>query len=285
MNQIVPLFRNDTALHMGAESTLGYIDLPIQREHITGFPKMEATGIKGVLVDALKGREWSECLFGSSDGTKAGNLRIRDGRLLLFPIKSDVGFCWITCPFVLKRFIGECKVNANLKDILKQIEEKVTGNTVVVEKCNTNRIVLGDFSYETQKGEEISQLRKVIGNILEEEWLKNIPIVIVNDDAFSYFVEMNTEVRTRNVIDNDTGTAKNLFTVEYLPEESVLYSVFEYPKREENVVKGLRKEIKNSEHFQFGGEESIGKGITKVNIMNKEERNETVKNGTEKISK
>lgn len=302
MKQFTLLFKNSTGLHMGAENELGYIDLPIQREHITGFPKMEATGIKGTLVDMDNEKKFG-LLFGSSEETeetKGGKLRIHDGRLLLFPIKSTEGFCWITCPFVLKKFLEECKENIReyeeLKILLTKIEELEEDKALAEKERN---IVLGDFTYKGKKEELIPRIKIVLDVIWEEDtWLKDKNIVIVSDDAFSYFVEMNTEVRTRNVIDDETGTAKNLFTVEYLPEESVLYSVLEYPSLEQNSdevkgcnekedkkaedkmikekIKELKEIIRETEYFQFGGEESVGKGITKVKIMDEVEKNAAV---------
>ena len=40
-------YRNETPLHMGTGTELGVVDLPVQREKHTGFPKGEASSIKG----------------------------------------------------------------------------------------------------------------------------------------------------------------------------------------------------------------------------------------------
>ena len=39
----------ETPLHVGSGTELGIIDLPIQRERHTGFPKIEASGLKGCI--------------------------------------------------------------------------------------------------------------------------------------------------------------------------------------------------------------------------------------------
>ena len=39
----------ETPLHAGTGSGLGVVDLPIQRERVTGYPLVQASGIKGVL--------------------------------------------------------------------------------------------------------------------------------------------------------------------------------------------------------------------------------------------
>ena len=46
--QAKPLFLIvETPLHAGSGSDLGIVDLPIQREKHTDYPKIEASGLKG----------------------------------------------------------------------------------------------------------------------------------------------------------------------------------------------------------------------------------------------
>lgn len=129
----------ETPLHAGSGSELGVVDLPIQREKHTGYPKIEASGIKGSIrnvfermepADKLKAafpsikekideeiqngpekkltryEEAITLVFGPESGSDhAGALGFTDARLLLFPVKSMKGvFAWITCPMVLERF-------------------------------------------------------------------------------------------------------------------------------------------------------------------------------------
>ena len=42
-------FRCITPMHVGCGSDLGIVDLPIQREKHTGYPKIESSGIKGCI--------------------------------------------------------------------------------------------------------------------------------------------------------------------------------------------------------------------------------------------
>ncbi|RMG22669.1 MAG: type III-B CRISPR module RAMP protein Cmr4, partial [Methanobacteriota archaeon] len=44
----------NTPTHVGSGSELGVVDLPIQRERHTGFPKFEASSIKGSLREAIE---------------------------------------------------------------------------------------------------------------------------------------------------------------------------------------------------------------------------------------
>ena len=44
-----------TPLHVGAGSSVGAIDQPIQRERHTGFPIIPASSLKGTFADAWNG--------------------------------------------------------------------------------------------------------------------------------------------------------------------------------------------------------------------------------------
>jgi len=84
----------ETPVHAGSGSELGMVDLPIQRECYTGFPKIEASGLKGCLREAFdsilgNGRTEVEIIFGPEAGEHhAGAMSITDARILLFPVKS-----------------------------------------------------------------------------------------------------------------------------------------------------------------------------------------------------
>ena len=44
----------ESALHVGSGHDLGFVDLPIQREKHTGFPKIESSGLKGCIREAFE---------------------------------------------------------------------------------------------------------------------------------------------------------------------------------------------------------------------------------------
>lgn len=49
-------FAVKTPLHAGSGNELGVVDLVIQRERHTGYPKIEASGVKGSLRDVFRTR-------------------------------------------------------------------------------------------------------------------------------------------------------------------------------------------------------------------------------------
>jgi CRISPR-associated protein Cmr4 len=123
----------ETPLHAGSGTSLGIVDLPIQRERTTGYPMIQASGLKGCLRDVTTDHknwcqdnncplyphaDWDrkvEIVFGPADTQRAsehaGALSVGDARILLFPVRSLIGvFAWVTCPNVLARFKREAEM-------------------------------------------------------------------------------------------------------------------------------------------------------------------------------
>lgn len=119
-----------TPLHVGAGTSVGAIDQPVQRERHTGLPIIPGSTLKGVFADewtvvvdependpnqpgqkrnvrkakATPDRDW---LFGKEAGggeLTAGALQFGEARVLAFPVRSARGsFAWLTCPLMLRR--------------------------------------------------------------------------------------------------------------------------------------------------------------------------------------
>jgi len=70
-SKIKPFFiKSITPLHVGSGSDLGVVDLPIQRESHTGFPKIEASSLKGSIRSEFvskHGETEAEEIFGTGD--------------------------------------------------------------------------------------------------------------------------------------------------------------------------------------------------------------------------
>lgn len=327
--------RTISSLHCGSGNDLGIIDLPIQREKHTSFPKVEGSSLKGALREAFEtlkeqnkknilinpqnsfgeinlkdfGNEINELkksvlnydysihlAFGydeayvdakikkefGDDTEFSGALGFSDARLLFFPVKSAKGvFAWVTCPYVLKRFVEDmalCNNPINLGSIAVEIGKCVT---VKENKVSTNgHVVLEEYTFN-EKAEDEKSFEAIFNLFAELPNLKE-KLVILSDDDFKDFVNLSTEVITRTKIDNATGTVAQgaLFNEEYLPSETIMYYiVFASPvfqkkddkkgifkqngKKEEELVfeffeKGLPEVI------QLGGNATIGKGIIKT---------------------
>lgn len=116
MQTVKPFFiKVVTPLHAGSGSDLGVVDMPIQRESHTSFPKIEASSLKGSIRSEFTSKnseEEAEKIFGRGDD--AGKLGFSDARILFFPVKSVKGvFAYITCPMVLDRLKEDLKLGRN----------------------------------------------------------------------------------------------------------------------------------------------------------------------------
>lgn len=242
LDQKAVFFWVETPLHAGSGSDLGIVDLPIQREKHTGFPKIEASGIKGCLRESFEsklGRNNTELLlaFGpeSTDKAHAGALGFSDARLLLFPVKSVKGvFAWITCPQVITRFKRDLELcgTTNLFDVPKK-GTVPNGCELFVKD---ERIVLEEYTFMAKPDESngattrfAQWLKQNIANDMESFWNDKIrkDIMILSDEDFKDFVIMSTEVIARTKIDDYSGTVAKgaLWYEEYLPTDSILYSL------------------------------------------------------------
>ena len=285
-----------TPLHVGSGSDLGVVDLPIQREAHTGFPKIEASSLKGAIRNAFENEDRDDefkkkiqiafgcdgCdnefkdIFDNKNKDFAGALGFCDARILFFPVKSVKGiYAYITCPMVLERFnqdienletnnLEKIEIPSNIDDD-KCIVFDDNVNTIKIE--NNEYVVLEEYSFKIEKKNSEKFIKIPNLNIDKR-------IVIVSDDNFAHFVKNSTEVITRIKIDNTTGVVQKggLFTEEYLPAESILYSLAIANKpfklnnielfKSENDVLNFFSEIPNV--IQIGGNSTLGKGIVEI---------------------
>ncbi|SFM73727.1 type III-B CRISPR module RAMP protein Cmr4 [Thermodesulforhabdus norvegica] len=268
-----------TPVHAGAGQALRAVDLPIQRERHTGWPTVQASGIKGAMRDWCE-KAWSRAgksaslvddVFGKAGeagSSWAGAVTVTDARILLFPVRSGISpFVHVTAPSVLKR----------LKDDLAILNVQTPEEVPTVEQDEFIPLA-GEFS---SSGSVILEgLVVKASNESDKGWRKwfntNLGeaenVMLVSDDIFGYLVRTATEVQAHIAIDDTTGTTKDgsLRYQEYLPADSVLYflAFFSGVRKDggekASDVARLVSEEGVTTHLQIGGDFTLGKGICKV---------------------
>lgn len=283
--QFKPMFLYcETAMHAGAGTGVGRVDLPIQREGHTGFPKIESSSLKGSLrehFEEIPGvpNQTVNDLFGPEDTSNIGLLGLTDARLLLFPIRSAKGiFAFITCPHILNKLKSDYLMMGEQFEITGNIipnENEViyNGTSLSVNYGGRDSIMLEEFVFD------VINLDTTINNIKYNEWLAAVcpdaykdevldKVVIVRDTIFQKLVSIYTEVITRNHIDNDTGVVKDgqLFTEEYLPCNSVMYymAMFGNGASDTTSFDSFLTNMNENKLFRIGGGATIGKGFVTV---------------------
>lgn len=313
-------FRTETPMHVGSGSDLGHIDLPIQREKHTDFPMVQSSSLKGALREHLEqnvskpeDKIGVHLTFGyDGEGVKdavvkkffenrdnqdfSGALAFTDARLLLFPVKSYKGiFALVTCPEVIDKFHKELSTVCNYD---KSITDKFSGkwnisdDKAVVAMPDflgiNEKVILEEYAFNIDTDEDNKKSMENFGtelsNFLGNQILDRL--VVVSNDVFRDFTKLSTEVITRTKIQNDTGTVQSgaLFTEEYLPAESYMYSLVaahrvfqkknetrekQFPKNDkgnainsaDDVLAFFKKHLKDV--GQIGGSSTLGKGIVK----------------------
>ncbi len=321
-------FRTETPMHVGSGSDLGHIDLPIQREKHTDFPMVQSSSLKGAFREHIEQNVVTEAeeigihlTFGYDDdgvekGVKSffenrehqdysGALAFTDARILLFPVKSYKGvYALITCPQVLDKLYQELAFICNLDRT--KIDKfsgglSFNGDNAIVANSDylgiSGKVILDEYIFninETESNQNlISELAAQLSDFLGNQILDRL--VLLPNDIFQDFTKLSTEVITRTKIQNDTGTVQSgaLFTEEYLPAESYLYTLVaahrifqkrkkgnedneydlrqaKFPRNKDNnaiktandVIAFFQTHLKDI--AQIGGSSTLGKGIVKL---------------------
>ena len=296
----------ETPLHVGSGSSLGTVDLPIQRERHTNLPMVQGSGIKGKLRSVFEPdgnqTDISKAIFGpQKDGSEhAGALSVGDARILLFPVRALAGvFAWVTCPLVINRLARDLQMTGqttpwNLLE-LKVFEQQayIPNNSTI--KIATD-VVLEEFSFTVRDSNpEVQKFvtwlaDNVLPNAAEYQfWRDKIKqdLAIISDEAFKDFCQFSTDVVSRTKLDPATKTVVTgaLWTEENLPSDALLYApLFACdPRMESNKPKkkdqsgdmdaievlslvSAHLEIGHS-RLQLGGNETVGRGLVATRFL------------------
>jgi CRISPR-associated protein Cmr4 len=279
----------ETPFHPGASSSAGYVDLPVQRETHTGFPMFQASGLKGVLREAVKSKQdkkYADIVFGPDSADHAGCISVGDARILLFPVRSLKGvFAWVTCPMVLQRLLRDYNAcfrkDVDLKiPAIAENEAHIHDKMSVLDVGN-QQVILEEYEFKSVKDAEVD----ILANWLKansfpkqpeyEAWRErlNPQLAIVSDDAFSTFVNFNTMVVNRTKLHNDRKVVVGgaLWTEEHLPPDTLMYApIFASKPRVDKdpspdidsagkVLQWLSQKCEG--RILAGGDETVGRGM------------------------
>lgn len=271
-------------IHAGSGAATSVVDLPIQRERHTNWPHVQASAVKGALRAHYRMFAGDDHLneinliFGSdydNDGDKKvikddkgnkmdipGAISVSDAKLLAFPVRSNIApFVWVTSPAVLKRyamdmeFLGK-SINLNLPSFTNDDDAFIMNGSI----SDTN-IIMEDA------------VVKIVDST--DNLLKDYPqlerLILISDIMYDFLVSSCTEVQTQIKIKATTGTTedRSLRYQELLPADSFLYSIIYFSQASMNELqaKTIRSHIQDSikDFIQIGGDETLGRGICKVN--------------------
>lgn len=297
------LLRCEQALHAGTGLGVGAIDKPIQRDKSTTLPIIFDSAVKGSIKS--KARESKKVedvddfsqMFGSdNDGSVASSAVFTEAHILLFPVRSARGlFTWVTCPFVLNRFLLKGHRLNRLEQFTETIDDLDKDDIAFLLSDNFDACavvkaipeevegrqelkfwsVLEDLCFEVNKNLALRNVSSKIADMLfdkneEQYWhnhLKN-NLILVSNNVFKYYAKYAVEIRTRNKIDINTNTAgdTSLFVVECLPEMSVLYTAVSVFHEKATAFTETYINPLTATKLQTGGSYTTGKGQLNVRM-------------------
>lgn len=252
-----------TPTHVGTGRGVGYIDLPLYREQITGWPALPGSGFKGVWADYYRATKEARAedtdtgkrlraAFGVADlekdhgGANAGALIATDARLVCLPVRSFMGtFAWCTSWLALKFLQRDLELSGFAPPKVLPPEAPTEENAR--QEFERQAFVCPDSALKEGNGVYLEDLDFTAdeGDAAVKEWAEKIAawvfpgedaawqaefvkrFAVLPDFVFDYLTQTGTEVTTRVRIEDGTKiVAKGqLWTEEALPAESILAGV------------------------------------------------------------
>lgn len=273
-----------TPLHVGAGSSVGAVDLPVQRERHTGYPIIPGSSIKGVMRDFHEtehgvGSEETLRLFGKADESgesRGGIATFGEARLLLFPVRSaQGGFALATCPLALARYRRDAGLDHEVPE--EPAEMTCRAGSEIVRK---ERTVLEEYAFK-HNGAFPEEWETHLMAALDDAVLKGAKghfVLLANGD-FAHFVQTTCPVSQHVAISDEKGTAipGALFNEETVPPESLFYAnvteqTFNAGETEggkdRKALDAFTGTLAGETLLQFGGNNSAGLGFATVLLKN-----------------
>ncbi|MGO9245595.1 MAG: type III-B CRISPR module RAMP protein Cmr4 [Verrucomicrobiia bacterium] len=270
MNRKVLYLFTRTPLHVGAGTSVGAIDQPIQRERHTGYPIIPGSSLKGVLRDTCRNdngfKSKEEGIFGKQDD--AGKLAIGEAKVLAFPVRSSRGsFAFVTSTLALDRFRREQHGGLQQLPTLTEPQEMqcLAGDAVTIKRNGQTGIVLEEYKF-TVSGIFPPEWEKALLGLLPDDsvWQTGKGrFVLLSHGDFSHFVRNACEVGQHVGINPETGTAKKgaLFNLEAVPAETLFFAPVEALSRANDELKDLEGLLQRKPVIQIGGDSTTGLGF------------------------
>jgi CRISPR-associated protein Cmr4 len=256
----------ETPLHCGAESGVGFVDQPIQRERHTDYPVIPGSTIKGVLRDEVD-QQHVDRFFGAEKPETPGSVAFGDGVIVAFPVRSTgAPFHWVSCCFVLERLFRLISGTWTPPPPLDR------GSAYALTPGQ--RLLLEEIAITTASETSLFGQRGAVAQVLSLlppgnrgfEYTRSVFLsrfLVLHDDDFAELMNTGTEVVTRIKL-NKLGTTAvlagdrgNMFVEELVPPETL----FAAPLRGDADFLTACK-VSQIKSLRFGGDETIGRGVT-----------------------
>lgn len=289
MKTALYLIETITNLHVGSgEISYGLVDNLIQRDVLSNLPVINASGVKGGLLEFMRSQEMKpdtiRHIFGGSPepaqknesaasqqsgqtpksgdaGPQPGKWRFFDASLLALPVRSDkTPYFLVTCPQVLDELrFKMLQLGCEKTELCGKLALIVTDNENIGDdeavKLTSPVIELEDL--------EIT-LSECPRQYFTPELFGNAPVLLISNKNFNKFCnDEHLPIIARNNLNN--GISQNLWYEQVLPRCSRMVFFVMYDEAE-NSIKEFDEKL-GSASCQFGANASIGYGFCKVSKL------------------
>jgi CRISPR-associated protein Cmr4 len=259
-----------TNLHVGSgDLSYGIIDKLVQRDAVSLFPTINASGIKGSIKEHLENYpdgsktevEYSEILkkiFGSN--SQPGENKFFSAHLLSYPVRSNKKpFYRATCPAILKQFIESLTLfgvkDTYVEPIKKLLSICITNfydnsdSDFIIFQNRIDKMIIEDFTGQLNctNFEFCENLKSIFGEIKD--------FTVLSDSVFMEICS-DLPVVARNNLDEKS---RNFWYEEFVPRQTEFW-FFHLHKVYDTV-----QELKRIEApLQVGANASIGEGYCDI---------------------
>ncbi len=265
MKNIVYILEPITNLHVGnGDINYNIIDNEVEKDPLTNYPIINSSGIKGAFREFIQNNKIDKKIeidiFGSEpieqnkdEKKKPGKLKFYSGECLGLTMRNEKGnapYSLVTTKKMLDRFIEMCEVmkvkySLNIDNLDEDKSYKAANNEIIVEEIKIE---------DNLEDNEIKKLfKKITSNTADN-------LVIMPHDKIK---DISLPVVARNVLKD--GISQNIWYEEYVPHHS-LFFVCVSCEEDDELLNTFNNAV-NGKIVQFGGNASIGYGLTKVTVF------------------
>lgn len=265
-----------TNLHVGSgDIKFDIVDGQVEKDPVTNYPVIFSSGVKGALREYaelnLKAED-VEMIFGTERTNnkekkgKAGNVKFLTAQMTAMPMRASSGsrsYYMATSKLMLAQL---CKMRQDIENkewnLLQDVMSLDRDKNYYLRDEGDGKIGAEGYEADLKIPDELGTLNRFLSEtfsenviILSEKNMKNTSLPIV----------------ARNYLEN--GKSENLWYEEIVPHESVffLYMLSNGTPAGDKSLKTLLALIDEKPLIQFGGNTTIGNGLTKVERWNLDE--------------
>lgn len=256
------LIKPITNLHVGnGDVNYNIIDKEVEKDSVTGYPMIHASGIKGALRNRYTGADVDKW-FGKPNDTNStdgeGKISFTGAYLLSRPLRAIGG----SIPYV------NVITTSTINDFIDTAEK--FGFQTGIERIEPSKITKGFYAEQAElrvEGEETGSLDEIV----KPDHIKKIRNLLgVNEGTLALaktFDGFDLPVIARN---NLQKGHENLWYEEYVPRKSVLYTIVlgNEPEIQKSVLNSIMKSDEEEKQIlQIGANATVGYGYCDVSLL------------------